>query len=488
MENPATPLSGPADWLYEAFGGTPTDAGIAVSPKSSLKFSAVYSCVNILSQSIAQVPWDVYKRTGDRQRDVARNRAEHYLLHSEPNGKQTSYFFRVCLMASALLHGNGYAELVRDGATRVKSIRFLPSMAVTVCEHPSEDRLVYRITECDGSQRDVDGSDIIHIPCLSLDGCAGMSPIQQHRQGIALALAAEKMGSAFFGNGSRPSGLLYAEGPLKEEQRKQIAEAWQKAYGSAGNTGKTPLLSGGVKWQQLTIPPDDAQFLQTREFQVQEIARIFRVPTILLGVHDKASTYASAEQFFLSFVKFTLVPWAQSIEQEFNRKLFPNDETLYCKLDLNGLMRGDSTARAAFYKAMFDTASISSNDIRELEDLNPIEGGDRYFVQQNLMPVDMVDEVLKAKAQQPTLPPAADPQTKSVHVRWLESVVARMRSWKSIEKPKAVAAFDPIFRSWAADSKIDIDAFCRSLAEEAFDEQFVTRAVARFEEACHAKA
>jgi HK97 family phage portal protein len=192
---------------------------------------------------------------------------------------------------------------------------------VSVYPSLDEESLVYKVTRKNGNIDTLDGSDVIHVPCIALDGVAGLSPISQNRQAIGLALAAEAAGASFFGNGSRPSGYLSLETALKPDQREELEKKWNAAYGGAKNTGKVPVLSGGLKWQQLAISPSDAQYIESREFQIADIARIFRVPAVLIGLADKSATYASAEQFFLAFVKFTLSPWIQAIEQEFNRKL-----------------------------------------------------------------------------------------------------------------------------------------------------------------------
>ncbi len=404
-ENPRTPLSAPAAWLYEALGAASTDAGIAVSTTSAMRYTAVYSCINILAQGIAQVPWDVMRKNG-RIREVADSRYEHYLLHNQPNGKMSSYVFRTTLMTQALSTGNFYAQIIRDGASKVRAIRPICDELVSVAEHPTLDMLVYEVTRKNGLRERLDGIDVIHVPCISLNGYLGLSPIAQARQAIALGLAAEKMGAALFGRGSRPSGVLTYEGAkLRPEQIQQILEAWNAANAGTSNAGGTALLHGGLKWQSTAINPDDAQFLETRAFQVADIARIYRVPPQLLGLKDANPTYASVEQFFKSFVNLSLAPWVTAIEQEFNRKLFPDQSDIYCKLDMRGLMRGDAAARAQFYNTLVNVGALSPNDIRELEDMNPVPGGDQYLVQGALTPLDTIGDQAAAD-QQPAQQPA----------------------------------------------------------------------------------
>jgi HK97 family phage portal protein len=481
-----TLLSNPEGWLYEAFGISPTDSGVSVGERQALKYSAVYSCVNVIAQSIAQVPWNVCRRSDDgKKQEIARDRAEHYLLHSEPIGTMSSYSFRVAFMANCLLHGNTYIEIVRDGANRVTAFRLIPSTRVMVFESLDQSRLVYQVTRLDGQIDTLDGSDMVHIPCLSLDGIAGLSPIAQHRQAVGLGLAAEAAGAAFFGNGSRPSGYLYSKSRLDEKSKADLEDRWKK-YTGPRSTGKVPILTGDLSWQQLSINPVDAQYLETRVFQISEIARIFRVPAVLIGLADKTSTYASADAFFLAFVKFTLAPWVMAIEQEFDRKVFPNTNKLYCKFDLNGLLRGDPKTRAEFYKTLWSTGAFSSNDILDWEEMDPIAGGDRHFVQQGFMPLDKVDEVLAKQGNKPA--PAAgqdqQDQARSAHLAWLNEVVGRVGKWEKRDRAKVAEAFYPVFQSLEGRSARDTMPFCLELADSfnPSDTNFALTAIRQFED------
>lgn len=478
-----TLLSAPAAWLYDAFGAQRTDAGISVTPKNALKYAGVFACVNVLTQTIAQVPWDVYRRDAKKNtKTVAKDRTEHYLLHSSPMPTMSSFNFRVAFFANTLLGGNGFIEIVRDGAGRAKYLRPLPWWTVQVWESVDELNLIYKVTRRNGRQDTLDGSDVIHIPCLSLDGVSGLSIIEQHRQGIGLGLAAEAAGAAFFGNGSRLSGFLSVVKPMRKDEREDLERKWFSRFGGSRNHGKVPVLSGDLKWNQMAIPPADAQYIETRTFQLADIARMYRVPAVLIGLADKTSTYSSADAFFLAFIKFTIAPWAQAIEQEFNRKLFPNTDDLYCRLDLNGLLRGDPKARGMFYKDLWSVGALSDNEIRDWEEMDPIEGGDRHFVQQGFMPLDKVDEIIAKQGSQPTKP-NQDPQaggtdsldaTRAAHVAWLEDVLVRISKWERSTAAKRTEALEPVFRSaatalqvhrdplvWAAEvaRRIEVDGF-----------------------------
>jgi HK97 family phage portal protein len=498
-------LSAPLGWLFEAFGMSPTESGMAVSERGALKCTAVYACVNVLAQTLAQVPWDVFRRTG-KTKTVARDRAEHYLLHAEPNACMTSFSFRVAMMINVLLYGNLYVEIVRDGANRIKFFRLLPSWTVQVYESLDEERLVFAVTRRNGQRDTLDCSDVIHVPCLSLDGIAGLSPIAQHRQAIGLSLAAESAGASFFGNGSRPSGYLSSATKLTRDQRENLEDKWFSKFSGARNHGKVPILSGDLKWNQLSIPPADAQYIETRQFQLADIARIYRVPGVLVGLSETA-THASADAFFLSFVKFTVTPWVQAIEQEFDRKCFPNTDDLYCKFDLNGLLRGDAKGRSEFYKSLWSSAALSPNDIRDWEDLDPIEGGERYFVQQGFMPLDKVDEVLEAqikKGSTPPVPPAAPDAdvtagagVRSAHVAWLQDVQSRVSKWEKRDAVRVAEALATVFESFAVLHTARGSAalpssreFCMRMMSEMDPAlpNFAERAIARFEQECQCPA
>jgi HK97 family phage portal protein len=467
-----TSLENPAGWLLDALGVGRTDAGENVNPRTALKFSGVYSCVNVISQTLAQVPFDVY-RTDGKKRVVARDRNEHYLLHSEPIPTMTSYQMRMAVSANALLGGNGYAEIIRDRSARVKAIRPIEWHRVSVYESLDEMSLVYKLQRRNGRVDTIDGANMIHVPCLSMDGVAGLSPIEQHRQGIGLALAAEAAGASLMANGMKPSGYLKADKPLKPQEREEIENKLYSKYGGARNVGRTPVFGSNLEWKQLTMSMGDAQYIELRGFQLADIARIYRVPAVLIGLADKTSTYASAEAFFLSFIKFTIVPWVQAIEQEFNRKLFGNSEELYCKLDLNGLLRGDTAARAAMYKALWAIGGLQSNEARAWEDLDPLEGGDRAFVQSGFTPLDRIDEIVDKQAT--PAQPKQDPQaggedhldvTRSAHTNWLRDVAARVRKWEKKDERKIIDAIIPVFRSLALELKAEIDPelFCKDAA------------------------
>jgi HK97 family phage portal protein len=472
LENPRTSLANPAAWLFDAFGIEQSDAGVPVNATTAMKCSAVYACINILAQGVAQVPWDVMRKTGDL-RVTADDRYEHWLLHNEPNELMSSYDFRVWYMATCLSRGNVYAEIIRDGAAKSREIRPLPSEAVRILKHPTRYAAVYEVTREDGTQQRLDGSDVLHNHCLSLNGWSGLSPVTQMAQSIGLGLAAEKTGANLFGKGSMLSGLLTSEGPVTKAQEQDIVEAWNKMYSGVRNSGGTAFLKGGLKWQQISINPNDAQFLETREFQVGDIARAFRVPPQMLGLKDANPTYASVEQFFKAFVTLSLSPWVTAIEQEFNRKLFPGKTDIYNKLNMNGLLRGDAATRAAFYQTMVNVGAFCPNDILALEDMNPIEGGDKHLAPSNMTTLEKIGEEPPAPA-----PVKADPKAaRDVYVRWLGDVASRVAKWEKRDNGKVADALYPVLSSMCEGK--DVRSFCEAIAPDVALPNFPVYAIDR---------
>lgn len=401
-------LANPDALLLEAFGSISTASGVAVTPESAMRLSAVSACVRLISESIGSLPLHVYRRKGDRRREKAKDLALYRLLHDEPNRMMTSCIFRETLSANVLCHGNAYAYIERDNAAEPLQLLPLASPSVRVIKEATSGELAYVIT-LDGKTFRVNQANIIHVPGLSFDGISGMSPIKYGAQSIGLAIATERFGAAFFGNGSMPSGTLELPGSASPEQQRNLLASWNAAYGGLNNAQKTAVLVGGAKFSPISVNPDEAQFIETRKMQVSEIARWFRVPPHMIGDLDRA-TFSNIEHQGLDFVTHTLRPWLVRFEQEFNRKLFPTSSSgqpsdLYCEFNVDGLLRGDIKARGEYYVRGRQWGWLSANDIRTQENLEPIEGegGDVY-----LTPLNMIDT-----NKDPAAEPAADPNAKA---------------------------------------------------------------------------
>lgn len=392
-------LSNPDSELLAALGASSTVSGISVSPESAMQMSAVWACVRLISESIASLPLHVYRRVDVRTRERVSGPLVH-LLHSEPNRIMSSFTWRETMAAHVLLWGNGYSLIVRR--SNGEPLEFLPvaSKHVKVLRTPG-GYVAYDVVLPDGMRVRVPQTDMLHIPSLAFDGVVGVSPIRYAAQSIGLALAAEQYGAAFFGNGSTPSGYISLPGKINKEQAAVLRETWYATYGGVKNSHKTAVLFENGKFERISIPPEEAQFIETRKHQVADIARWYRVPPHMIGDLDKA-TFSNIEHQQLEFVTHTLRPWLVRFEQEINRKLFPSrsdgmPSDTYAEFSVDGLLRGDVASRSDYYVKGRQWGWLSANDVRALENLGPIAGGDVYMAPLNMDTVgdspSTVDEV-----------------------------------------------------------------------------------------------
>ena len=327
----------------------------------------------------------------------------YFLLHDEPNPEMTSFVFRETMMTHLLLWGNAYSQIIRNGKGEIVALYPLMPDRMAV-DRDKQGRLYYEYTVYDGD--DVNGrngtdvnatgktvrlqlTDVLHIPGLGFDGLVGYSPIAMAKNAIGLAIAAEEYGSKFYANGAAPSGVLEHPGTLKDPSR--VRESWQSTFGGSGNANKIAVLEEGMKYTPIGISPEQAQFLETRKFQINEIARIFRVPPHMVGDLEKSS-FSNIEQQSLEFVKYTLDPWVIRWEQSIQRSLLSRDEkaVYFVKFNLEGLLRGDYQSRMNGYAIGRQNGWMSANDIRELENLDRIpaeDGGDLYLINGNMLPL-----------------------------------------------------------------------------------------------------
>jgi len=364
------------------FGSTPS--GKTVNERTALQTTAVYACVRILSETIASLPLHTYRYT-DRGKDKALDHPLYYLLHSEPNREMTSFVFRETLMSHLLLWGNAYAQIIRDGRGRVLSLypllpdKMLVDRAITgeITYHYQTERGIYVLRS----------DEVLHIPGLGFDGLVGYSPIAMAKNSIGMSIAAEEYGAVFFSNGANPGGVLEHPGIVKDPKR--LRDSWNAVYQGSGNAHRIAVLEEGVKFSPIGIPPDQAQFLETRKFQINEIARIFRVAPHLLADLEKSS-FSNIEQQSLEFVKYTLDPWVIRWEQAIQKALFlPSEKQQYfVKFNLDGLLRGDYQSRMNGYAIGIQNGFLSPNDARSLENLNAIEHGDVFAVNGNMIKLE----------------------------------------------------------------------------------------------------
>jgi len=368
-------------WSF-LFGGT--SSGKAVNERTAMQASAVYACVRILAESVAGLPLHVFERTADGSKTVKPEHPLFHLLHDEPNHEMTSFVFRETLMSHLLLWGNAFAQIIRDGRGLPVALYPLLPDRVSV-DRDNSGELTYTY-QSDKGQIKLRHDNVLHIPGLGFDGLIGYSPIAMAKNSIGMALATEEYGAAFFANGANPGGVLEHPGVLKDRDR--LRESWQSQF-SGANAHKVAVLEEGLKFHQMSIPPEQAQFLETRKFQINEIARIFRVPPHMVGDLEKSS-FSNIEQQSLEFVKYTLDPWVVRWEQSLGQALIlPSEKNrVFIKFNLDGLLRGDYQSRMQGYSTGIQNGFMSVNDVRGLEDMNLLsdeEGGNLHFVNGNMV-------------------------------------------------------------------------------------------------------
>jgi HK97 family phage portal protein len=370
--------------------------------------TAVYSCVRILSEAVASLPLQFYRYNESGGKEKAVDHPLYFLLHDEPNPEMTSFVFRETLMTHLLLFGNAFSQIIRNGKGEVVGLYPLMPDRMKV-DRDESGHLYYEYTVYDADDVAGRGStgekaagktvrlspyDVLHIPGLGFDGLVGYSPIAMAKNAIGMAIACEEYGAKFFANGAAPSGVLEHPGTLKDPGR--VRESWQATFGGSSNAQKVAVLEEGMKYTPISISPEQAQFLETRKFQIDEIARIFRVPPHMIGDLEKSS-FNNIEQQSLEFVKYTLDPWVSRWEQAMSRALLTPEEKkkYFFKFNVDGLMRGDYQSRMQGYATARQNGWMSANDIRELENLDKIpadDGGDLYLVNGNMIPIVMAGQ------------------------------------------------------------------------------------------------
>lgn len=373
-----------------------SSAGKNVNERSAMQMTAVYSCVRILAEAVAGLPLHLYRYKEDGGKERAIDNNLYHLLHDEPNKEMSSFIFRETLMTHLLLWGNAYAQIIRNGKGEVVALYPLMPNKMQV-DRDENGELCYIYTRSSDEAKTMEGvtvyltpRDVLHIPGLGFDGLVGYSPIAMAKNAIGLAIATEEYGAKFFANGAAPSGVLEHPGTIKDPSR--LRENWNSTFGGSANSGKVAVLEEGMKYTPISISPEQAQFLETRKFQIDEIARIFRVPPHMVGDLEKSS-FSNIEQQSLEFVKYTLDPWVIRWEQSLSRALLNEDEKrkYFFKFNLEGLLRGDYESRMSGYAVARQNGWMSANDIRELENMDKIsaeDGGDLYLINGNMLPLN----------------------------------------------------------------------------------------------------
>lgn len=393
--------------LYQFFSGGPTHAGEVVTIDTALQLDTVWACVRLISQTIATLPLFLYSRDSNGRGVVDDSHQLYRILHDRPNADMTATEFWEAQVAAVLLWGNSFAAIER-GPTGIIAIMPMRPDRVTV-RRIEGGSLTYTYS-FQGFVNTLNEEDVFHIKGFSLDGLMGISPITQARQSIASAIAAEKSSGAFFRNGMRPSQVMESPTYLSDAQR-TLAKASIEQFTGAVNTGKVPLLEGGWKLTPLSIPPEDAQLLATRAFNVETLCRWFDVPPAMVGHTEKTTAWGTGlEQMLLWFLAFSLRPHLKRIEQAISKSLMTTEEQstgvggLYAEFNVEGLLRADSKGRSELYKVLVDTGLRTRNEIRELDNLGPLEGGDDLTIMSNMLPLKLLGEFVRGRT-----PAALDP-------------------------------------------------------------------------------
>jgi HK97 family phage portal protein len=380
-------------------------AGMTVNQQTVMSIAAVWACVNAISQDVAGLPCQLFEKTPEGRVPVDKHAAT-MLLNLQACGFQSSFQFRQTSMIITLLRGNSYALIVRAAKLKPAQLLFKHPDETTVFK--SGGRLWYRFS---GDPKTYADYEVLHFKGLSLDGVMGVSVLHYFRETFGKGLANSRSQTNFYNNGAKPSGALETDKTLTAGAQQRLADSFAHKYSGVDNAGKPLILEEGLKYKSISLSPADAQFLETHKLTRADIASIFRMPPHKIGDLER-STNNNIEQQSLDYVGDTLMPWLLNFEQEYRLKLLqPSEvETRYFKHNLAALLRADATARANYYQKMLQAGVYSIDEVREMEERNTVPGGDRRFVQVNLMPLDKVDEVLASRATKPanTPPPAPE--------------------------------------------------------------------------------
>jgi len=360
-------LPGESRMWDEDEGGSRSSAGVRIDESNAHTVAAVFSCLRVIAETVAGLPLHVLERTAGGGKRIARELPLYKQLHSQPNGWQTSFEWREQAVFHVGLWGDAFDELKANQIVPLHPSRMK-------IERVENGRLRYKYREDKGTETPYSDDVILQIRGPSDDGVNGMSIVKECKEAIALARACELHGARFFAAGARPGFVLSTDGQLNAEAREALRSQWDRRHGGVGNSHNTAVLTGGLKPYDIPQASNtDSQFIELRRYQLEEIARLFRVPGHLLGI---AAPTPDAD---IAFVTHCIMPWLRRFESAFMRDLIADDDRYLIEFDVRGLLRGDSASRSAYYRAMWDIGVVSTNDIRATENMDPVEGGDvRY--------------------------------------------------------------------------------------------------------------
>jgi HK97 family phage portal protein len=383
-------------------------AGVVVNQDTALTNAAVWACVRVISETVAALPWHVYRKT-DSGREPMFAHSVHWLLNNQPNPEQTAFAFRETMMAHVLTWGNAYAEIQRDMSGRVMAL-WIATPDTVQPKRTADGALVYEVTGEDGRKREVPAADMLHLHGLGWDGLVGYSPVTMAARSIGLGLAQDTFSQAFYGNGTTFGGMVEVPASMSSEQIKSTENYLNEQHRGPDKAFKVRVVANGMKYTNIGMPMTDAQFIESRKFSVTEVARWYRVPPHKIADLER-STNNNIEHQSIEFVTDTIIPWVTRFEQEANVKLFGQRAigNVYTKMAVNALMRGDAKSRAEFYRTMTQIGAMSINEVRDFEEMNGIgEAGDEHLVQLNQTTLErLVEEPPEPK---PVAPTVAEPE------------------------------------------------------------------------------
>lgn len=393
--NQTSGLSNPKDWFSSMMSaGSRTSSGVTINEENALTSSGVYAAQKVIFETIASLPLPVYKRLKSGGKERAPDHHLYRLLHDQANEEMTAFTFRELMQHHLLTWGNAFAEKEIDGAGRVIALWPLNPASTLVERNPRTKALEYTTITPDGEANKLPRERVFHIPGLG-DGLVGKSPIRMHKEAIGLAKATEEFGSRFFGEGATPGGIIEYPGQLDDEQYERFKKDTRDAHSGLSKSHKLMILEQGLTYKQVGIPPDDAQFLETRKFQLNEIARIYRVPPHMIGDLEKA-TFSNIEHQGIEFVVHTIRPWLVRWEQAIKMQLIGtgDKQTIFAEFLIEGLLRGDIKSRYEAYAVARQNGWLNGDEIRSMENMNPMPNGEGgvYMVNGNMMPINKAPE------------------------------------------------------------------------------------------------
>lgn len=372
------------DWFVFG-GGKPVSSGVRVTEQTSLQCVAVWACVSYIADYVASLPKITYRRLQPRGKQRAQNHYLYPILHDQPNPYQNDYEFVETLTGHVLLGGNAYAEIERDGAGKVANLWPLRPDRIRVVLQP--DRIIYFYTLPDGGE--VALREVLHLRGFNSDGIMGYSPIRMAREAVGLAIAEEEYRARFLGNNANPGGVLEHPNQLTDEAARRLRESWERMHQGLTNAHRVAILEEGVKWHQIGLAAKDIEFLEGRKYQKSEIATLFRVKPYKIGVLEPGTvSYASIEQQAIDTHIDTMRPWILRWERKFNALLTPAERRSYfVEFLMDAVLRGDTKSRYESYQFARQNGWLNANEIRELENMNPIDGpeGDEYWQPSNMV-------------------------------------------------------------------------------------------------------